>query len=424
MLAKTRPARKGAGTRQSDPNFVDSSKVINDALGDLREENKHGHPRPKKLIGTKRKREPSPDHDRWLKNIYDHVTEKTFAAQNSVESTPVAEQSIIYNGSQPVTLSFAIPTGLKGPFEVKLLPETITQLNLIANGPTLPLTPSISTTRDSSLAPYAPPPSSLMIKRPPTFELPLQKQRQKAAKKLENWIRIHGTPPAGFLDVPAEIRNTIYRMVFVTHRVIDFGRPDNCDRSAAFLRTSKQICQEGASILYSENRFAFSRNKNPRNPFWSTNNVEIGYLDLRHFLWMIGPVNRSFLRKVHITCEDGSRNVAHTLPNEDTRFTVDVNLLASFKEIAKGCMLQKLCLSCTGRRKVNVNDIKFIEALCGIEVDELIFNPNGYWSDKNIEQKALNALELEMVRETPLYPKKDDKPHKKNSITNYNHDNW
>ena len=47
---------------------------------------------------------------------------------------------------------------------------------------------------------------------------------------------------AGFLDLPAELRNDIYRMIFVTERpTINFAQPDNLSRSAALLRTCRQV---------------------------------------------------------------------------------------------------------------------------------------------------------------------------------------
>lgn len=49
------------------------------------------------------------------------------------------------------------------------------------------------------------------------------------------------TKYAGFLDLPAELRNEIYRMIFVTKRPINFATPDNFGRSAALLRTSRQV---------------------------------------------------------------------------------------------------------------------------------------------------------------------------------------
>lgn len=47
---------------------------------------------------------------------------------------------------------------------------------------------------------------------------------------------------AGFLDLPAELRNDIYRLAFVTERpTINFALPDNLSRTAALLRTCRQV---------------------------------------------------------------------------------------------------------------------------------------------------------------------------------------
>ena len=91
------------------------------------------------------------------------------------------------------------------------------------------------------------------------------------------WLKKYKKPPAGFLDLPAgknlkprcicigkadnkiELRNDIYRLAFVTKDTVDFGNPSNCQRSAAFLATCRQVHDEATSILYSENRFVFRR---------------------------------------------------------------------------------------------------------------------------------------------------------------------
>lgn len=46
---------------------------------------------------------------------------------------------------------------------------------------------------------------------------------------------------AGFLDLPAELRNYIYREVFVTERPLRFSSPSSFSRSSALLRTCKQV---------------------------------------------------------------------------------------------------------------------------------------------------------------------------------------
>jgi hypothetical protein len=51
--------------------------------------------------------------------------------------------------------------------------------------------------------------------------------------------------------------------------------------SAAFLRTCKQVHEEGRSVLYGFNTFYFGRNKEMRRPFWNSERKEIGYKDVR-----------------------------------------------------------------------------------------------------------------------------------------------
>lgn len=46
---------------------------------------------------------------------------------------------------------------------------------------------------------------------------------------------------AGFLDLPAELKNLIYRDVFVADRPLRFGRPVSFSRTSALLRTCKQV---------------------------------------------------------------------------------------------------------------------------------------------------------------------------------------
>jgi hypothetical protein len=205
-------------------------------------------------------------------------------------------------------------------------------------------------------------------------------------------------------------------MVFVTKEPIDFGDP-KCDRSAAFLRTCKMVHQEGSSVLYSENQFKFVRNKNSRNPFWTSKVNEIGYIDMRHFLAMIGPLNLTYLRKIHIVFDDASKSHAHLY--EDPRFVHDANLLASLKVIAKSCFLKKICLTFLGRRNVSTFDVRFLEHLCAIQVDSMEFNPgNHYWHGDKYEVKVHDLLKSEMTRLEPLF-ERDEKPRPKKRGRNW-----
>lgn len=45
----------------------------------------------------------------------------------------------------------------------------------------------------------------------------------------------------GFLDLPAELKNVIYREIFVSDSPLSFGRPTSFSRTSALLRTCKQV---------------------------------------------------------------------------------------------------------------------------------------------------------------------------------------
>jgi hypothetical protein len=202
-------------------------------------------------------------------------------------------------------------------------------------------------------------------------------------------------------------------MVFVTKQPIDFGSPTNCQRSSALLRTCKQVHEEGTSILYSENRFVFRRNRNSRAPFWINDSKEIGYLDMRHFLTMIGETGRGFLRRVHIILEDATKTQAAHLES-DGRFTHDGNLLACFKVIARDCFLKTMALTFQGRRYLSTFDVRFLEALSTIEVDDVVFNPGAAWTGDKFDARVRDILQKEMIRPELLY-EKDQLPKDENA---------
>jgi hypothetical protein len=202
-------------------------------------------------------------------------------------------------------------------------------------------------------------------------------------------------------------------MVFVAERPISFSSPSNCKLSAAFLRTCQMAHQEGTSILYQENRFSFHRNKERRNPFWSADNKEVGYLDMRHFLAMIGETGRMNLRKMYITLDEATRPAAIELPNSDPRYSTDVNLLECLKMIAQDCSLRILGLSFFGRRILSTVEVRFLEHLCAIQADEFFTNPYSIWAGEKIEPRCKSLLISEITRTEPLYLNDTDGKSKK-----------
>lgn len=203
-------------------------------------------------------------------------------------------------------------------------------------------------------------------------------------------------------------------MALVTREPIDFGNPYNCQRSSALLRTCKQVHAEAGSLLYSDNRFVFRRTRHARSPFWVSETKEVGYLDMRHFLLMIGSTGRQCLRRIHISLEDAAKHTSAC----DGRFTHDGNLLSCLKTIAKDCFLKTLALTFQGRRHVTTLDVRFLEHLCQIEVDKVVFNPNQQWTGEKVEMRVKEILSKEMARPDLLY-EQDKEPAKKDKRSGY-----
>ena len=111
----------------------------------------------------------------------------------------------------------------------------------------------------------------------------------------------------GFLDLPAELRNGIYRLVFVTEdeSIINFAQPTNLSRTAALLRTCSQVHDEGRSILYADNKFHFERRPQRGGSLWELEWKEVGFLTGRKFV-----LSRLNLPDTQSTL---SRTIAHIL---------------------------------------------------------------------------------------------------------------
>ena len=73
--------------------------------------------------------------------------------------------------------------------------------------------------------------------------------------------------------------------------------------------------------------------------------------------------------------------------------------------------MKTLALTFNGRRHVSTLDVRFLEHLCAIEVDDVVFNPNGSWTGDKCDNKVKEILRAEMIRPEALYDK-DKKPPK------------
>lgn len=169
----------------------------------------------------------------------------------------------------------------------------------------------------------------------------------------------------GFSSLPPELRNAIYHLVFVRgdKKPVQFqSGQDNC-LSAAFLRTSRQIYQEGRTVLYGSNRFHFMRKYAKVGPWYATSRTEVAYSDMERFFNAIGSYNTSLLRNLKLDFFDAIPALTQDLEPEERRFVNDESLRRSLRFLGKHSKLDLLLIRFEARRVVNRSDIEFLDAL-------------------------------------------------------------
>lgn len=189
---------------------------------------------------------------------------------------------------------------------------------------------------------------------------------------------------AGFLDLPAELRNEVYRLAFVSPARFDFGVPNkHFQRSSAFLRTCRQVYDEGRSILYSENEFFFQRQSRRCGSIWAADWGELGFKPVRKFLKMIGPSNTSFIRHVTMLFEDAQPSLNPQMHNaEERRFVHDENLHSVLRHLATHASLARFYMNFQGRKTLDVyypND-HFLDLLTRVRADDVMFVKHPVWA--------------------------------------------
>ena len=148
---------------------------------------------------------------------------------------------------------------------------------------------------------------------------------------------------AGFLDLPAELRNDIYERIFVDADPFTFRHPSNFQHSAAFLRTCRQVQQEGIGYLYSENKFIFERRTARHGSYWQSDWNEVGFKPMRKFLKSIGPLNLSLIRRASLQLEDAMPCLNPGMHSaDDRRFVNDDTLMSCLRQLADHGRLQEL----------------------------------------------------------------------------------
>lgn len=343
---QTRPSRRSAGRKvNKDSPFADSGIAISDPEdeGDA-ETIVLQKPR-------KRRRSPSPA----LSNNGVATDDESVSVHDGIFSDddhqhPTTLSSLDYV-VPPVQLTFNVPVGHSGPFVVNLDVASLFQKSLDARpGPT-----RRSSVRRSSL-----PSKALTQTNTNTQEVSESRVADPA------W--------AGFLDLPAELRNEIYALAFVSPDPFNFSSPQNFGRSAALLCTCRQIHDEGRTILYGENEFLFRRMTLRAGSFWVKDWNEVGFRSARKFLKAIGPSNTGFIRHITFSLEDAVPSLNPDLATaEERRFVHDDVLMSILRHLADYGQLQLLELHFQGRKSITRSDSRFLDYLTRVKADQVAF---------------------------------------------------
>lgn len=178
----------------------------------------------------------------------------------------------------------------------------------------------------------------------------------------------------GFMKLPAELRDRIYRLLMVGKKPVDFDSPSDFNRSAALLRTCKTIHEEATEVLYGQNSFHFARTRKYRGKYWEQSWYEVGYQDVRRFLEAIGPVNISKMKYISFIMTDGQdRTMASDTHVRYPKFVNDPHLHLVLRFIGQHTTLEKFGFMFAGRSGVGAFDFHLLNALTDIKCYQLDF---------------------------------------------------
>jgi hypothetical protein len=370
-----RPIRKSAGKVKKVAGYVDSGilgeeldyEPLTEDESESEDEEEMEKRRHADKMMRKRKRSPSPPSPRLEPIIYNQELDEPTDDETS--------EAFHHNTPKkpPVTLQFNVPLGFHGPLFVKL-DSTL-----------------LKDDKDGA--------------RHDMQRFQAKKVRTSASLPKD---AITTARSVGFADLPPELRNSVYRHVFVRKQMLQI--PQHSDRSglcqsAQFLRTCKLVHDEGCSILYGENEFHFDRHHEIRAPFWERNPKEIGYQDVLLFLKMIGPENIQYLRDIRFDFDDARPKLTPGLNIESRRYIVDDYLMNCLR-ILRNAKLRKVSISFYGRRQLFKSDVKFLGYLEQIKGDEVVKLPDPLYSQTKVGNWIWNDIKEQMTRKKKLYEEK------------------
>ncbi|KAI9836870.1 MAG: hypothetical protein M1819_001035 [Sarea resinae] len=209
--------------------------------------------------------------------------------------------------------------------------------------------------------------------------------------------RISGEGSAtGFLSLPPELRNRVYRLVLVDEDPVNFGSRRNFQRSSAFLRTCRQVHQEGRGILYGENSFDFEKESITRGHYFEEKWKEIWWEDVELFLFTIGPVNISLMREIAFFFSDAS--VHHAPDPDERRFINDPHLRHCLIMLGDHGHFHKVSLCFNPRKAISTLACPFLNALSRIQSDEVWIPKPPDYIPVRISQRIVDALKVTMTK--------------------------
>lgn len=177
---------------------------------------------------------------------------------------------------------------------------------------------------------------------------------------------------ASFLELEPELRNRIYRELLVTDTVVKFNPAPRLSRTAALLRTCRQVHEEARGILYGENAFHLDRRAETRGNYWDEEWKEIGYKDVRRFLESIGPDNIANMRFLSIRLADAAPIFTPKMDATERRYQNDPILHHVLRLIGNsGVVLEKFAVGFVGKCELSHSNVPFIRAFTSIKTRKL-----------------------------------------------------
>lgn len=251
-----------------------------------------------------------------------------------------------------MTLNY--PSGHKGSFEVKM--DLASLLGLAVPGV----------------------PSSAQRVQPPYQEYSSGSSRTPVAGRRT----IFQPRGDGFRILPPELRNRIYNLLFVKEEPVHLHAGYDFSRSGQFLSVQRQVRQEGASVLYGENQFIFSRSSYGLGCWFDDHVPETGYGHVRRCFDAIGDHNISLLKDVIFILSDAPKATTPYLDVDERRFVNDAQLRGCLKRLGKHGKLDTISIQFDGKRMVTRSDVDFLTALTSIMAKYVSLQGNLDWKIK------------------------------------------